>query len=96
MDVKLTELKFIVDALLDKLIAESETGYVTISDEKDYYWEVLPKSLFMIDQKPEELGIGRLSDDWEFLRPLLTEKHRVLDLTLMHVAPILRYLSGEE
>lgn len=94
-EIQLAELKAVVNALLDRLIAETEAGVVKISEERDYYWEVPAKNLFLVHTQPAQLDIGRLSDDWTFLRPLLLDRQQAFPLMLMHIAPILRYLSGE-
>jgi len=94
-EIRLAELKAVVDAIFDRLIAESKTGVAALSDDSDFYWEVPAKSLYSVGNEPKELEVGRLSDDWEFLLPLLQDKQQAFPLMLMHVAPLMRYLSGE-
>ncbi len=58
----------------------------------DYYWEVSGEEIYDIYQKPEQLDIGQLSEDYTFL----CEAYRgnfLVQPNLRKVAALLRYLS---
>ena len=93
--IKLTELKSIVDTLFDHAIEKSGDGVLTISSERDYYWCVPTRELFAMDHQPSQLEVGRLSDDWGFLQPLLVDKQQVFSLMFIHIAPLLQYLAAK-
>ena len=93
VDIKLSELEAILAALVHQLFVEFPDGVVSISDENDYYWHVPMDELNRMDSQPQKLDVGRLSDDWEFLRPLLKNKGQVFPLMMIHLAPILRHVA---
>ncbi|MBV9751728.1 MAG: hypothetical protein JO188_04335 [Hyphomicrobiales bacterium] len=65
---------------------------VSVEDEDEFYWDIPLDDAFNMDQKPE-LVIGKISDDLDFLRPLLREPEYSVPLRLMHAAPILLLLA---
>jgi hypothetical protein len=96
VEIKLGELKSVIGVLLDKAIAASDNGILSIPDNRDYHWDVPTQEISLPDKQPPQPVAGRFSDDWEFLRPMLQKKEQVIVYTLVHVAPILRYLAEEE
>jgi len=95
-DIKLRELEAITAALIARLFVEFPEGVVTIPEGQDYYWHVPADELNDMDNKPQKLNVGRLSDDWEFLRPLIEHEEQVFSLMMVHLAPILRFLAERE
>lgn len=89
--IKVAELRDIVNAILDHI--ESQLGIEEVELTEDYYWDVADKSLYISAGKEAEIHVGSLYDDLTFLMPILQDKDRSVSLMLMHVAPLLRYLS---
>ena len=93
MDVKVSELRIVVDRILEHI--EQDLGVDSVPLTQDDYWTVLSKDRFDFTKSPDTCGLGKLHDDWEFLQPLLRDKSQAVALMLIHVAPILEWL-GEE
>lgn len=91
--VDLVELKAVANALLDSLISSSGEKSVPIPPNSDFYWEVPPDSLYCVNDTQPKLDVGRLSDDWDFIRPLASKPNDATPLALIHLAPIIRFIA---
>jgi hypothetical protein len=60
---------------------------------KNFYWSIDDESLFATAEKPKELDVGSLVDDWEFVLSASKHPDRALPANLVHVAPLLRALA---
>jgi len=89
--ISINELRVIIDAILSHIT--DDLGIDSIKLDKDFYWEIPDVRLHILDQKPEQLTMGSLCDDWGFLQPLLSERDQALSLMLLHAAPLLRYIA---
>jgi hypothetical protein len=87
------ELKTVIDTIFDRLLAASPDMTVIIRKNEDCYWEVPDDRLFDVASVQPQLDVGRLTDDWEFLQPLLDDKEQAVRLMLIHVAPLLRLVG---
>jgi len=92
-EVKLTELRAVAMALMDSLIKEAPEGSVKIDDKADFYWEVPSDALYSVTKNQPQLDVGRLSDDWEFIRSIAESPSDATPLALIHLAPLLRALA---
>jgi hypothetical protein len=92
--VNLAELRAATVALLDNLIELHGKETIAIDPDSDFYWEVPLDVLCKVKSDPPQLDIGRVSDDWEFVRPIATDASAATPLVLLHLAPVLRYLSA--
>jgi len=92
------DLKTVLDLILDRLIAEG-VYEIPITASADLYWDIDGEHLYDMTKRPPELTpeltVGRLSDDWQFLSPLLTDDQQAFPLMLIHVAPLLRYIANK-
>jgi hypothetical protein len=93
VEVNVAELRTVINKIFDHI--EHDLGIRSVPLTRDDYWTVLGSERFDLTKCPEANGVGKLYDDWEFLRPLLDDKDQAVSLMLSHVAPILRWL-GEE
>ena len=87
------DLKKVVDAIFDRLLAGSSDITVPIPESMDFYWEVPNNHLHDVAGAQPQLDVGRLSDDWEFLTQLLNDDEQAVRFMLVHVAPLLRFLG---
>lgn len=94
-EIDLAKLRQITDAFFTHLINDLGVEKVTIKEETDFYWNVPSDRLYKVRDERPELDIGRLSDDWDFLKAILRDEEQAVALMLIHLAPILRYI-GEE
>lgn len=93
MKLEVREIKQVIDAVFDHILDDLKIETLTINGEVDFYWEVPNDTLFDAKNDPPELSIGRLSDDWDFLRRILDNPTEASSLMLTHAAPLLRYLG---
>ena len=91
--VDLRELKAAAVSLIDTLIRLNGKDSITIDADADFYWEVPLDDLYSVKRDPPQLDVGRVSDDWEFIRPIASDPSAATPLALIHLAPVIRYLS---
>lgn len=91
--VNLAELKVAAVALIDNLIQLHGKDTIAINPDADFYWEVPLEALYEVKGTQPQLDVGRVSDDWEFVRPVAADAGAATPLALIHLAPVLRYLS---
>jgi len=93
-EIDVVELRRVVDSIFDHLNDVGVTK-VSIAAGDDFYWEVPDDRLHAVRKSQPRLDVGRLTDDWEFLAAILKDKKRALGSMLMHVAPLMRYISAK-
>jgi hypothetical protein len=93
LKVNVSEMRIIVNRILDHI--EHDLGKGSVSLTQDDYWEVADNERYDFTKSPDACAVGKLHDDWEFLRAILKDKDQAVALMLVYVAPILRGL-GEE
>ena len=91
MEIDIVRLKSIIDRLLDHVIKTRGVRRVELGS--DLYWDMSEEALYNVVDRPQELDIGRLSDDWELLSTMLEEGATPVAYQLTHVAPLLRRLG---
>jgi hypothetical protein len=91
-NIKISELREIINRLLDKL--QEEAGDL-IDISEDDYWEISQGERYNILRGIGQPTLGKLSDDWEELQKLLKEDDYDIFLwhDLAHLAPILRAIG---
>lgn len=89
--INIGQLRTIIDSILSHIENDLQLKEIELSE--DYYWNIADDVLYMGENKEEEITVGSLCDDLEFLMPLLHDKDHAFSLMLIHVAPILRYLA---
>ncbi|MDP3541481.1 MAG: hypothetical protein Q8T11_03310 [Elusimicrobiota bacterium] len=95
-EIDLAELKRTVDAIFEHLLNDVGVKKVTIPNDTDFYWEVPSDELYSVSQAQPKLDTGRLTDDWEFLSPILKDNRQAVGLMFTHIAPLLRYIGQKE
>ena len=93
MDIKIDELKKIIDRLLDEL--RKRNNLIKVSDE-DYYWFINDEELFSPYEEPKSITLGQLSDDWSELQALLNEERDCVSRDFVSLCSILRVISKNE
>ena len=91
--ISIEDLKSIINLILTHITDDLKISHLELTE--DCYWEILEKNLYAIDGDRPPNVIGSLSDDWEFLEPLLTDRDQAISLMLAHVAPLLRYIANK-
>lgn len=85
-EIQKEDLKKILFMLIDKL-DDSPTDNFSL--EKDLYWNIPDDKLYNVYQEPENLTIGSLVEDWEFLQKILRKEREVLWYDFYKVSTIL-------
>lgn len=60
MEVRVDELRKTTNSLLSYL---EENNITKIDLEKDYYWNIPKESRYQVENEPNELTVGQLSED---------------------------------
>ncbi len=92
MDIKVSELRSVINHLLDYV--EQETGS-TINVERDTYWFVSNDSVYDPYAESPELTMGQLSDDWQNLKGILDEKDNTVGYALVWASMLLRAVGDQ-
>lgn len=89
--IDLEELRGIVNAIFDHLT--KDLGISSVDLTENVYQEVPTSCLYEVGQESVVPDIGSLSDDLEFLLPLLGDRKQAVSLMFTHVAPLLRFIA---
>jgi hypothetical protein len=92
MRVTLPELRAITQRLFDHLEAQ---GTKVVELPADYYWDISKAGRYDPYQRPSELNLGQLTDDWRELTMILEGDKEPIAYALVWLAAILRAV-GEE
>jgi hypothetical protein len=87
MRVKTEELRHAALALLQHL---DEGGQREFEIDEDFYWEVPTDQRYAPYEKPKELSMGQLSDDWSEVMQMSSGDREVLGYGLVWLAAVLR------
>lgn len=93
LKINVAELRTIINKIFDHIEYDLSKREVVL--KYDAYWDVPDNVRHNFTSHPSGYSVGQLSEDWDFLRPILEDKDQAVALMLIHVAPILRCL-GEE
>lgn len=89
--INIPELRRIINCIISHV--ENDLQIKEIDLTEDYYWNIPDDVLYMGEIKEDELAVGSLYADLDFLMPILGDEKQAFPLMLIHVAPILRYLA---
>jgi hypothetical protein len=87
VEVSIPELRRIVNLILDHI--EHDLGVRSGVLDQDDYWHVMSPEKYDLLTNPSALGVGKLSDDLNFLAKLSDDPQQAVALMLIHVAPLL-------
>ncbi|UOQ75691.1 hypothetical protein MUN84_13595 [Hymenobacter sp. 5516J-16] len=66
-----------------------QDGHIPL--EQDFYWDIPKEQLYLVEENPEDLTIGQLSDDWRTVQEASEEDFTSFDL--LKASHLLRYIS---
>ena len=92
MDIKVSELRSVINHLLDYV--EQETGS-TINVERDAYWFVSNDAVYDPYAESPKLTMGQLSDDWQNLKGILDKKDNTVGYALVWASTLLRAVGDQ-
>ena len=91
LEIDLVQLKGIIDRLFTHII--NTHGVRTIEIEQSNYWNIPSPEIYNSEKPTDELDIGSLSDDWEFLSSLLDADNQPSAYQLTELASLVRYIG---
>lgn len=94
IQIRVTDLKKIMNLLLSKL--DSLDGNSSIILDKDLYWYIPEEELYNVYENPNNLTIGSLIEDWNFLQSCILGERDILDYDLNKLSMLFRYLSNNK
>jgi hypothetical protein len=77
-------------ATLAVLAHLERTGRGTIELDADYYWSIAPEQRYDVYTRPDDLSIGRLSDDWAEVAAIARGDEDAVGYALVWLASVLR------
>ncbi len=92
MQISVKELAVLCDKLLAHL---KELNVEAIELPQDYYWDVPDPERYAVDEKPDSLTIGQLSDDLADLTQLIEDEREPVIYNFVDLAAIFRAI-GEQ
>ena len=92
-EIGLRKLKEALNSVLDHMIEDLKLEIVPIEDSHDLYWDCPAPEMYNASTKPDDLEVGRLSDDVNFTRLITRGQSADVAYNLVHIAPLLRYLG---
>jgi len=91
--LSVVKVKQVIDAIFAHIIQDLHIENVAVPERDELYWDILLDSSNVADVPEPRIGVGKLSDDWEFLESILDDREQAVSLMLIHVAPLLRYVG---
>ena len=95
MECNIDELKKTVGIILDNII-DINGNSIPVPIDVDHYWHVIWSERYDLNNTDQELGLGSLSDDIEWVHKLTeldNQKEMFVPQTLEKVAAILQFLA---
>ena len=89
-NINIDELRLVTNYFFDYL--ENNMNVKNLEITKDYYWSVLHPDRYDMDQQPDKLGIGQLSEDLYFLKEILKNKDLAVAPNLSHLCAVLEFI----
>lgn len=90
-NVDISVLRDVTNRIFDFIERDLKMRSVELS--RDFYWSIPDEELHEVDRKPQELTVGSLVDDFHFVTTAHKDPDQAIPVTLMHVAPLLKWLS---
>lgn len=91
MKISTQEIRNALELILKEYESSGASEWVI---EDDFYWDVPTEARYQPYAKPEDLGVGQLSDDMEKLRAISAGDDSPVPLGLVWLAAVLR-VAGE-
>ena len=84
-------LRKVINGVLD--FVEKDLGQKEVELKQNYYWSIADKVLYAMEKSPEQLDVGSLKDDWDFVLSASQSADQQIPIMLIHIAPLLQALS---
>lgn len=91
--INLQEVRTALNTVLDYLMNDLKLSAVEIDPERDLYWHVPVNELNDMSKAPKGLDVGKLGDDFDFVKLIGPGEGGDAAYNLVHIAPLLRYIG---
>lgn len=88
--INLHEVRTALNAVLDHLMNDLKLSTVEIDPEKSLYWHVPVSEVYDMSKAPQGVDVGKLSDDFDFVKLIRQGEAGDVAYNLVHIAPLLR------
>lgn len=92
MNINIIKLKRIIDLILEKCIQNNSDE---IETKEDNFWFIDTADSIEFSQKPNNICVGSLIDDYKSLETVISEKREANILDLDRVANVIKFISLE-
>ena len=94
MELDIRTLQCVLNRSLDRLV---ENGHQRIDLDVDYYWDIPKEERYAVHNDPslEQLTMGQLSEDWEFVMNIERDKSEPIAYSLVWLGALIRRI-GEQ
>lgn len=90
--VEIGDLRRIVNRLLDHI---ESNGQSAIRLYDTFYWDVPEEGRYGSDDRPDDLDVRSLHDDWDCIRFLIDDGEEPITDQLSEAATLLRYIADK-
>ena len=90
-EIMIADVKSVINRILDHIVETRKVDRVVI--DSPFYWDIPPEKAYDINVDVNELDVGNLNDDWDFVSTLLDDKEEPLAYQLVEIAPILHFIG---
>ncbi len=91
MEVAIADIRKSVNKVLDHI--EITRGILTVKIAHDLFWDIPFEERYNPNNKPGEMGLNSLADEWDFASNLRIGDDYVLAYQLCQLAPLLDYIG---
>jgi hypothetical protein len=82
--------------ILKHLVNDIESsGNEQFTLQYDYYWSIPTDSLYQVQNDPQDLTIGNLHDEWNWLMEVAKGKRPLGTVELKWISALLRYMTDK-
>lgn len=91
--IDLQVIRTALNAVLDHLINDLKLSTVEIDPQKNRYWHVPVTEVHEMSKAPKGVDVGKLSDDFDFVKLISRGEAGDIAYNLVHIAPLPRYVG---
>mgnify|MGYP001235186302 CR=1 FL=1 len=90
MQIDVSDLRTVTEKLFNHL---DEIGQSSIELTNDYYWDISEDERYNVENDPQDLSIGQLTEDWEFLRKIGMDDEHTIAYAFVWLGKILQAIG---
>lgn len=91
MEIDIREFKEVIDKIFSHIM--EVRGIESINLGENFYWSLSEDQSYDMSKSPEDLGVGSLDDDWEFISKVLNRDAQPVAYQLVEAAQLLKRIG---